>query len=371
MAEQTPFLERIRRKQRGSLKLYIGMAAGVGKTYRMLQEAHSLLRKGCDVVVGLVVTHGRAETQRLVEGLPVSPLRTSFYQGKELEELDLEGLIRRRPEIVIVDELAHTNIPGSKNTKRWQDVIDLLEEGINVISAVNIQHIESLNDPVRKITGIEVAERVPDRILLRADEVVNIDVPADELIERLRDGKIYRPDRVQAALANFFRHENLLQLREMAMREVANRLEKRIESSLNKENRNTLERICLAISTNEASARHMLRRVARMASFLDAQMQVVYVQTAREAPDKVSLAAQRHLINNFRLATELGATVQTIKSNQVAKALTAYAKANEITLIVIGKTRRNWWQMLLFGDIARELVKQTSATTTDVLIIGQ
>ena len=211
------FLDLIRRSRRGKFKVYIGMIAGVGKTYRMLQEAHELLENGVDVQIGYVETHGRAGTEAQLVGLPVIPRKKIFNKGKELEEMDLEAILQRHPEIVVVDELAHTNVEGCRNRKRWEDVLELLDAGINVISAINIQHIESLNDEVKDIAGIEVKERVPDRILQEADEVVNIDLTAEELIARLKAGKIYRPEKVQTALNNFFKTENILQLRELAL----------------------------------------------------------------------------------------------------------------------------------------------------------
>ena len=365
-----PFLELIRQKKRGSLKLYIGMAAGVGKTYRMLVEAQAMQKRGVDMVLGLVVTHGRADTEALVEGLSLFPQHKAFYKGKELEEMDLAGLLRRRPEIVIVDELAHTNAAGSKNEKRWQDIYDLLDAGINVISAMNIQHLEGLAEQVKRITGIDIQERVPDHVIRRADEVVNIDVPADELIDRLREGKIYKPERVEAALRNFFKHDNLLQLRELALREVANRLETRIENSVVRPNKDGGERICLFISTNDLAARHMIRRVARMASFLSAHWDVVYVQTPRESSDKIKLAAQRHLINNLKLATEMGATAKTLKAANVAQAMADYARGNKISLLVLGKSRRSWLYALLFGDLVPKLIRLTGKTSIDILLIG-
>ena len=224
------FLDLIKRSHRGKFKVYIGMIAGVGKSYRMLQEAHELLENGVDVQIGYIETHGRAGTEALLQGLPVIPRRKIFYKGKELEEMDVDAIIRIHPEIVIVDELAHTNVEGSLNEKRWQDVITLLDEGINVISAINIQHIESVNEEVQEITGIEVKERVPDSVLQEADEVVNIDLTAEELIARLKAGKIYRPEKIQTALDNFFRTENILQLRELALKEVALRVEKKVDA---------------------------------------------------------------------------------------------------------------------------------------------
>src|SRR6185437_5868223 len=198
------FLDLIRQSRRGKFKIYIGMSAGVGKTFRMLQEAQTLLRNGVDVKIGYVETHGRPETEALLQGLPVMPRRKLFYKGKELEELDVQGVINLHSEVVVIDELAHTNIEGSKNEKRWQDVMDVLDAGINVISAVNIQHIESLYEEIRDITGIEVTERIPDSVLEEADEVVNIDLTADELVTRLKEGKIYAVDKIGIALQNFF-----------------------------------------------------------------------------------------------------------------------------------------------------------------------
>ena len=198
------FLELIKRSQRGVFKIYIGMIAGVGKTYRMLQEAHEMLENGIDVQIGYVETHGRTGTEALLDGLPVIPRKKIFYKGKELEEMDLDTILQIRPELVIVDELAHTNVDGSRNSKRWQDVMELLNAGINVVSAVNIQHIESLNEEIKGIAGIEVKERIPDKVLEEADEVVNIDLTAEELINRLKSGKIYKTEKIQTALHNFF-----------------------------------------------------------------------------------------------------------------------------------------------------------------------
>src|ERR1700743_2230521 len=226
------FLDLIKKSKRGKFKIYIGMSAGVGKTYRMLQEAHALLHNGIDVKIGYIETHNRQETHALLDGLPVIPRRKLFYKGKELEELDVQAVINLHPEIVIVDELAHTNIEGSKNEKRWQDVMDILDAGINVISAVNIQHIESLNEEVKSITGVDVAERIPDNVLEGADEVVNIDLTADELVARLKEGKIYTTDKINTALQNFFQPEKILQLRELALTEVARQGERKIGTEL-------------------------------------------------------------------------------------------------------------------------------------------
>lgn len=228
----------------------------------MLQEAHELLSNGIDVKIGYVETHGRAGTDAVLEGLPVIPRKKIFYKGKELEEMDLEAILQLRPELVIVDELAHTNVEGCRNRKRWEDVMELLDAGINVVSALNIQHIESLNDEVKGIAGIEVKERVPDKVLQEADEVVNIDLTAEELITRLKAGKIYKPEKIQIALNNFFKTENILQLRELALKEVAFRVEKKVESEVLPVTAQPTrrEKILACISSHEHSPRHIIRK---------------------------------------------------------------------------------------------------------------
>ena len=260
------FLDLIKKSRRGKFKVYIGMIAGVGKSYRMLQEAHELLDNGVDVKIGYIETHGRAGTDAMLEGLPVVPRRKIFYKGKELEEMDLDAIIQIHPEIVVVDELAHTNVEGSRNEKRWQDVMDLLDEGINVISAVNIQHIESVNEEVQGISGIEVKERIPDSVLQEADEVVNIDLTAEELIARLKAGKIYKPEKVPTALNNFFKTENILQLRELALKEVALRVEKKVENEVVTSVGVRHERFLACISSNEKTPRRIIRKAARLAT---------------------------------------------------------------------------------------------------------
>ncbi|MCC6583503.1 MAG: sensor protein KdpD, partial [Chitinophagales bacterium] len=298
-AEQ--FLDLIKKSRRGKFKIYIGMSAGVGKTYRMLQESHALLKNGIDVKVGYIETHNRAETHVLLEGLPIIPRRKLFYKGKELEELDVQAVISLRPEVVIVDELAHTNIEGSKNEKRWQDVFDILDAGINVISAVNIQHIESLYEEVKKITGVDVKERIPDSVLAQADEVVNIDLTADELVTRLKEGKIYRQDKIETALKNFFKSQHILQLRELALKEVASQVERKVEIEVPRNNALKHERFLACISSNDHTARTVIRKTARLANYYNSKWFCLYVQIASESSDKIALDKQRHLINNFKL----------------------------------------------------------------------
>lgn len=364
------FLDLIKKSRRGKFKIYIGMSAGVGKTFRMLQEAHTLLRNGVDVKIGYIETHNRKETHALIDGLPVIPRRKLFYKGKELEELDVQAVINLRPEVVIVDELAHTNIEGSKNEKRWQDVMEILDAGINVISAVNIQHIESLNEEVKEITGVDVAERVPDNVLMQADEVVNIDLTADELITRLKEGKIYAPEKIQIALSNFFQGEKILQLRELALKEVASQVERKIESELPRNVHMKQERFLACISSNHEIAKNVIRKTARLASYYSAKWFVLYVQTPKEDGDKIGLAAQRHLINNFKIATELGAEVIRTKHSNIAKGIMETAEEKKITTICVGKPHLNLFNVILSTAVFNQLLNKLSAADIDVVILS-
>lgn len=346
------------------------MSAGVGKTYRMLTEAHTLLRNGADVKIGFIETHHRPETHALLEGLPIIPRRKIFYKGKELEEMDVQAIVSIHPEIVIVDELAHSNIPGSKNEKRWQDVLDILNAGINVISAVNIQHIESLNEDVKIITGVEVTERVPDLILQQADEVVNIDLTADELIARLKEGKIYDKAKVETALQHFFKSEKILQLRELALKEVASQVERKIEIEVPRNVSFKPERFMACISANHETAKKILRKTARLASYYQGRWFTLYVQTDHESADKINLATQRHLLNNMKLATELGAEVLRVKNNDVAQAIFEMAVSHEITTICTGKPHSNPLQRLFGTSLFARLLNKVSDTEMDIVIIS-
>ena len=364
------FLDLIKRSRKGKLKIYIGMSAGVDKTYRMLQEAHALLRNGVDVKIGYIETHQRKETEALLEGLPLIPRRTLFYKGKELEELDVPAVLALRPEIVVVDELAHTNIEGSKNEKRWQDVMDILDAGIHVISAVNIQHMESLNDEVKQITGIDMAERVPDSILQQADEVVNIDLTADELITRLKEGKIYTPDKIEIALQHFFQSEKILQLRELALKEVASQVERKIETEMPGINNYRQERFLACISSNHEIARKVIRKTARLAAYYNSKWFLLYVQTPREEGDKIGLAAQRHLINNFKLATELGAEVIRVRSSNIARGIFEVTGQKNITTICIGKPHINLLNVIMSTAVFNQLLNKLSASDIDIVILS-
>lgn len=364
------FLELIKKSRRGKFKIYIGMSAGVGKTYRMLQEAHALLRTGIDVKIGYIETHQRKETHELLEGLPVIPRRQLFYKGKELDEFDVQAVITLRPEVVIVDELAHSNIEGSKNAKRWQDVLDILDAGINVISAVNIQHIESLNQEVREITGVEVAERIPDKVLAMADEVVNIDLTADELITRLKEGKIYREEKIQAALQNFFKPQHILQLRELALKEVASQVERKVESEIQPGSALKHERFLACISSNEKTARKVIRKTARLANYYHSSWFLLYVQTPRESSSRIDLAKQRHLINNFKLGTELGGKVIKMQSGSVARTIVEVAEKNKITTICIGKPHLNLFKVILATNVFNGLLNKMSSSDIDLVILS-
>jgi len=364
------FLDLIRKSRRGKFKVYIGMSAGVGKTYRMLQEAHSLLKNGIDIKIGYIEPHTRPETVALVEGLPVIPRRKLFYKGKELEEMDVPAILNLHPEVVIVDELAHSNIEGSKNEKRWQDVMDILNAGINVISAVNIQHLEGLNEEIQKITGIDVKERIPDKVLGFADEVVNIDLTSDELIARLKEGKIYQAEKIEAALKNFFKPEHILQLRELALKEVASQVERKIETELPKNVALRREKFLACISSNEETSRMIIRKTARLASYYKSKWYVLYVQTNRENADKIGLAAQRHLINNFKVATEMGAEIIKVQNNNIAHAIFEIAIQKEITTICIGKPHFSLLKTILSGNLFTQLLKKMSASDTDIVILS-
>nr|WP_314493606.1 sensor protein KdpD [uncultured Chryseobacterium sp.] len=364
------FLHLINSSKRGKLKIYIGMSAGVGKTYRMLQEAHVLLQSGIDVKIGYVETHHRKGTHDLLEGLPIIPRRKLFYKGKELEELDVPAIIVLRPEIVIIDELAHTNIEGSKNKKRWQDVFEILDAGINVISAVNIQHLESLNSEVKAVTGIEVTERIPDTVLASADEVVNIDLTADELILRLKEGKIYDQSKVPSALNNFFKNENILQLRELALKEVASQVTRKVETEIITGKTLKKERFLACISSNETTAKNVIRKTARLASYYNSQWFLLYVQVPRESVDRIALNKQRHLINNFRLATELGAEIIKIQSKNIAMTIMEQCEERKITTVCIGKPHLDIWRIILATDTFNSLLKRLSKQNVDLVILS-
>ena len=361
-------------RPRGKLKLYIGSAAGTGKTYRMLNEAHDLRHRGIDVVVGFAETHGRTETEAQLRDLEVVPRRQVEYRGVMLEEMDLDAVLQRRPQVALVDELAHTNVPGSRNPKRWQDVLLLLDEGINVISAVNVQHLESLNDVIARQLGVTVRETVPDWVLGRAKQVVNLDVSAEDLRQRLEEGKIYRPDKIEAALANFFTHENLTTLRELALREVASSVDRIREEIVAREegatraNPPTVDRVMVAMSSLPPSTAVLLRKASRIAGRLNSDWLCVYVQTPEESAARIGASVQRRLVENIQLAQRMGAEVVKVEGRDVADALCAAAVARGVTLLIVGQSRRSWMARLIHPSVIARLVRNTRGI--DVLVVS-
>jgi two-component system sensor histidine kinase KdpD len=368
------FLELVERLRRGRLKVYIGFAAGVGKTYRMLEEAHALAKRGVDVVVGLVETHGRADTAALLHGLEIVPRRVLAYRGLNIEEMDLDAIVARRPEIAIVDEIAHTNVPGSRHAKRYEDVDALLDAGINVIGAFNIQHLESLNDLVKEATGIEIRETVPDTFLEQADQVVNLDLAVEDLLERLRAGKIYAPEKATSALENFFQKDKLTTLRELALREVAESLGRaalangREETGEETTPRQGSERVMVCISSRSPRAATLLRRGSRLAGRLNTDWYVVYVEAPDEAPDRIDSATQRILHANIQKARELGAEVVQLRGKDIVATLLDFARSHAVAHILIGRTHSSFFRHLMRGDFVRRMVRETD--DFDLHIIG-
>lgn len=356
------FYQILQKGRRGNFKIYVGLAAGVGKTYRMLQEAHQLTGYGVDVAIGYIETHGRAETEKQLAGLPVIPRKKIYYKGKELEEMDVDAVLLRHPEVVVVDELAHSNVPGSRHEKRWQDVEEILFNGISVISALNIQHIESLNTVVEEITKINVNETVPDKIIGLADEVVNIDIPADELIQRLREGKIYKAEKIETALANFFKREHLLQLRELALREVANAVERKIDTEVTPFDKAKDEILLVCLGNDYDKNEKIIRRSARMAERSYSKWYTLFVDTPENSFGKMDLRIQRYLINNFKMATELGAMTEKFPANNIVEGILEFAKVKRVTKIVLGKpAKKGYLKRLTSSNIIDTLLEKIEA----------
>jgi two-component system, OmpR family, sensor histidine kinase KdpD len=366
------FLEVVQRARRGGLKLYIGFAAGVGKTYRMLEEAHALKQRGVDVVIGFVETHGRAETEKLIAGLEVIGRRAATYRGMTVEEMDTDAILARKPQICVVDEIPHTNVPGGKNKKRYQDVVDILSAGINVIGALNIQHLESLKDVVEKASGVPIRETVPDGFLKEAVQVVNLDLSVEDLVERLRTGKIYAPDKIDWALQHFFQDGNLMTLRELALREVAAHLELQSETRARGigEPRAPAprSRVMVCMSSYPPHADALLRKGSRMAGRLSGDWFVVYVETPREAPTRIDAEAQRHLLANIDLARELGAEVIRLQARDPVPALVDFARSHGVGHIVIGRSHQPAWRRWLGRALPLRLLAE--AEDMDVHIVA-
>ena len=365
------FLRLIRKSQRGRLKIYLGYAAGVGKTYQMLLEAHRLKKDGIDVVVGLVETHGRAETEALLSGLETIPRRKVVYRGIEIEELDVDAVLARRPGVVLIDELAHTNVPGSKNEKRHQDVEDILAAGIHVISALNVQHLESLYETVERATSVRVRERVPDRVVAEADQVVNVDITSEDLRRRLLDGKVYTQERIETALASFFQPSNLEQLRELTLRELAAQIDaKHRGASFADEVSSSPDQVMVCLSSRGPNCEVLLRYTSRLAGRLNRNWYAVYVQTPRESPLAIDAATQRTLSNTLTLAQQLGATVFTYRGDDVVKTILQFAKEYRVGHIVIGSPAKKisfWRRLKGESSIMERLVMEGKGITVVAL----
>jgi two-component system sensor histidine kinase KdpD len=366
-------LAQLKEEGRPRLRVYIGAAPGVGKTYAMLEEAHALRSNGVDVVIGFVETYGRADTDALVKDLEVIPRRQVPYKGVVLEELDVDAIVGRHPQVCLVDELAHSNVPGSRNAKRYQDVRDLLDHGISVLTAVNIQHLETLNDAVARVTGVRVRETVPDAFLDRADEVINVDTTVEELRSRLRRGKIYKPEKIEQALANFFRAGNLSTLRELALRAVADEVGEKAASLRQREGLEPAlipERVMVCMSSADGALR-VVRAGARIAARLGARWYAVYVETPREAPGRIPEQQREALTRNIQLAESLGATVVRVKADRAADGLVAFAKREGITHVIFGQSARSRWEILLKGSTLNRFLDEVRDAAVQVVPFGE
>jgi len=363
-------LKMVEETERAKLRIYVGAAAGVGKTYQMLEDAHQLKDQGIDVVIGIVETHGREETNEQIKDLEIISPRRIEYRGAIFDELDLDAVIARKPAVAIIDELAHTNIAGARNEKRYQDVKEILNNGISVITAVNIQHIESLNDAVQRTTGVQVRETVPDCFFKRADEIIDVDVSVDTLRTRLRQGKIYSVEKIEQSLNNFFRKGNLAALRELSLRHVA-----QFQSAQDHEyrEREGLEQavipekvmVCMA---SRGSAKKILRTGARIAGRLaNDDWYAVYVETPEEEPGRIDPKSYATLRENIRFADTLGAKVVQLRSKNVADALLKFAQENGITHVIFGQSARSRWQIIWKGSVINRFLREVKDAAVHVI----
>lgn len=361
------FLELLERSRRGKLKVYLGFAAGVGKTFRMLEEAHVLKRRGVDVVLAYIEPHDRPETLALVNGLEVVPRKRIEFHGVLVEEMDLPAVLARKATVVIVDELAHTNAPGLEHEKRYEDVAEILDAGINVMTAINIQHVESLNDLIRRATGVAVRETVPDAFIAQADQVVNVDVPVEDLLDRFKAGKVYRAEKVEQALQSFFKTDNLENLREIALRELAEDVARKRErktttSKITRSDRTaaapTADRVLVCMASNSPFAKELLRTGSRLAGRLNMKWFVVYVETPSESPVAIDAEVQRRLLENLELARSLGAEVQKLEGTDVVQTILEFARRSSVRHIVVGRSFRSRWREMFTGSFVDQLVRQ-------------
>jgi len=363
------FLRLIRRTGRGRLKVYLGYGAGVGKTYQMLLEGHRLKDEGIDVVVGLVETHGRAETARLIEGLEVVPRRRQEYRGVVLEEMDLDAVLARKPQVALIDELAHTNVPGSRNPKRYEDVQDILAAGIHVITTLNIQHLESLYDMVEKATHVKIRERIPDTVLGEADQLVNVDLTTEDLRKRLLEGKVYPPERIETALENFFKAANLEKLRELTLRELASQIDQRRRETPEEEAAGTPDQVLVCLSSRGPNSETLLRYASRLAGKLNRNWYAVYVQTPSEEPTVIDSHTQRILSGTLTLAKQLGAMVFTYKGEDIPDTLLRFAREYRVGTIVVGSPSPipAWKRLFGAGSTVDRLIRDAGGITVVVL----
>jgi len=366
------FLELVERAKRGRLKVYIGAAAGVGKTCQMLEEAHALKKRGVDVALAFIEPHERPETAALIGGLETIPRRRIEYRGVAVEEMDLDAVLARRPQVAVVDELAHTNAPFCRNRKRYQDVLELLENGINVICAFNIQHLESLNEIVKQATAVAVRETVPDSILKRADQVVDIDLAVEDLTDRLRAGKIYAPEKIQWALDNFFQPEKLAVLREIALREVAESVDRAVSSEADADAARLAaasERVMVCLPTRAPPHGAMLlRQGSRLAGRLNTDWFAVHVEAKSEADHRIDATLQRYLLEDEQRARDLGAEVVRLRSERPVDALLEFGRSHGVRHIVVGRSQKPWWRRLLGQSPVFKLV--TEAAGFDLHIVS-
>lgn len=365
------FLQLIRKSGRGRLKIYLGYCPGVGKTCRMLEEGHRLLAEGVDLAVGLVETHGREGTMKLVAGLPQVEVRRIEYKGIELAEMDLDAILALRPQVVLVDELAHTNVPGSRNAKRWEDVEELLAAGIHVITTVNVQHLESLYDKVETLVGIKVRERLPDSVVMEADQVVNVDLSEEDLLKRLEDGRIYPSSRIPNALSNYFQATRLERLRELALRELAQRIDQRRREEPGEAPvlLGVSDLVMVGVSGRSESLR-LLRHASRLAGRLSRDWYAVHVQTRESLQE--DMRSQRLRTDALALAGQLGATVFTLAGEDVAGTLLSFASEYRVGHVVVGKPRlRPWWRRLLSPTVAEALLHRATGVSIDVVDLSE
>ena len=363
------FLRMIRRSQHGRLKIYLGYSAGVGKTYQMLQEGHRLKAEGIDVVIGLLETHGRADIAKLAQGLEVVPRRTQEYHHISVEEMNVEAVLARKPQVALVDELAHTNVPGSRNPKRFEDVQDILAAGIHVISTLNVQHLESLYNVVENAVGVKVRERLPDSILAEADEIVDVDLATEDLRRRLEEGKIYPADRIETAMANFFTPSNLEKLRELTLRELASQIDMRRREAQGEGGGASSDQVMVCLSSHGPNSEKLLRYGSRLAGKFNRNWYAVYVQTPSEEATVIDAGTQRYLSDTLTLAKQLGAMVFTYKGEDIADTIFRFAREYRVGHIVVGRARPKpfWKRMGRNKAVVEDLIKNARGATIIVL----